>query len=55
MTVHFMCACGGKTYSLPESMSGQRVRCPNCKVLIIVPQASDQVVMAIPAEDQEIH
>ncbi len=54
MTVHFMCSCGGRTYSLPDKMSGQKVRCPNCKVLIIVPQPSEQVVLAMPAEDQTI-
>lgn len=54
MTVHFMCSCGGRTYSLPDKMSGQKVRCPSCKVLIIVPQASEQVVLAMPAEDQSL-
>ena len=54
MTVHFMCSCGGRTYSLPDYMSGQKVRCPNCKVLVIVPQPSEQVVLAMPDEDQDI-
>ncbi|NUM36736.1 MAG: hypothetical protein HUU50_19510 [Candidatus Brocadiae bacterium] len=54
MTVHFMCSCGGRTYSLPDNMSGQKVRCPNCKVLVIVPQPSEQVVLAMPAEDQDM-
>jgi len=54
MTVHFMCACGGRTYSLPDKMAGQKVRCPNCKVLLIVPQPSEQVVLAMPAEDQSV-
>lgn len=51
MTVHFMCNCGSKTYSLPDSMAGQEVRCPACQNIIIVPQASEggQVVMAVPA------
>ncbi|WP_372368491.1 hypothetical protein [Candidatus Uabimicrobium sp. HlEnr_7] len=53
MTVHFMCTCGSKTYSLPDSMAGQKVRCPSCQVIIIVPQPSEggQVVIAVPADD----
>lgn len=53
MTVHFMCTCGSKTYSLPDSMAGQKVRCPSCQNIIVVPQPSEggQVVIAVPAED----
>ena len=51
MTIHFMCTCGGRTYYLPDNMAGQKVQCPNCKDFIIVPNPSDQVVMARPAED----
>ncbi len=54
MTVHFMCSCGGKTYYLPNNMAGQKVRCPQCKTLIIVPQPTDQVVLATPADDQQM-
>ena len=54
MTVQFMCSCGGRTYFLPDYMASERVRCPNCKGLIIVPQPSKQVVLAMPAEDQEM-
>lgn len=54
MTIHFMCSCGGRTYYLPDNMAGQKVRCPNCRVLIIVPQPSEseKVVLAMPADDQ---
>lgn len=54
MTIHFMCVCGGKSYCLPDQMADQKVRCPSCKAIIVVPQPSDQVVMATPAENQEI-
>ena len=53
MTIHFMCSCGGRTYYLPDNMATKKVRCPNCHALIIVPQPSEQVVLAMPAEDQE--
>ena len=64
MAICFVCSCNDKRYYLPDNHAGKRVRCPICKVLIIVPQApppgtvtqqgNEPVVLAMPSDDQSI-
>lgn len=51
--VQFMCSNCGRSSYLPDNFAHLRVKCPNCSTFIIVPEASEQIVLATPAEDQQ--
>jgi hypothetical protein len=45
MPIDFTCLCG-QAYTVPESLIGQKLRCPVCENMVVVPAASEPAVAA---------